>query len=84
MPLAPCEIEPSDIRLAITRAGQHINNPTCLPGWKLTLDDRTYLLRYGWVHIRGLYWHPRIKTSEIWDRIQHPERYYDTSYSTKT
>jgi hypothetical protein len=76
MPLVPNAAEPSDIILAITRSGQRIKDPACLPGWKLTKGDREYLLRAGWLQFEGRYWHPRVKTTTLWARLENPEKYY--------
>lgn len=76
MPLVPDATEPSDIVLAITCSGQQLKNPTCLPGWRLTKDDREYLRQVGWLQIEGRYWHPTVKTTTLWDKLQHPEKYY--------
>jgi|GEM_PF-6187266 len=76
MPLVPSETEPCDIVLAITRSGQKIRNPACLPGWKLTKDDREYLRRVGWLQYEGRYWHPSVKTTMLWARLENPENYY--------
>ena len=71
--------EPHHIELAITIHGVRIKNPSCLPGWNLTKQERVYLLQHGWFQKDGLYWHPSVRTSVLWDRLQHPERYYETS-----
>lgn len=69
-----------DLVLAITKKGQRREYPSAISGSQLTGPEREELRKHGWLHHKGHFWHPDAKRSGLWDKIQHPERYYPEKY----
>jgi hypothetical protein len=66
-----------NLTLVVTKTGKRRKEPSAIPGTDLTAAERSELQAHGWLHHKGVWYHPDAKRTGLWSRLTHPERYYD-------